>query len=50
MERELEKINERREKIDLFQVGVRKFISIIYDQVVMGCNLFIFLFQVILVL
>jgi hypothetical protein len=29
MEHELEKINERLEKIDLFQVGVRKFISII---------------------
>lgn len=50
MECELEKINKRREKIDLFQVGVRKFISIIHNQVVMGCNLFIFWFQVILVL
>jgi hypothetical protein len=37
-----------REKIDLFQVGVRKLISIIQTQVVMGCNLFIFWFQVIL--
>jgi len=36
------KINERLEKIDLFQVGVRKFISIIQNKVVMGCNLFIF--------
>jgi hypothetical protein len=43
MERELEKINKRREKIDLFQFSVR-------PVVVMGCNLFIFLFQVILVL
>jgi hypothetical protein len=42
MERELEKINERREKINLFQVGVRKFISFIQNQVVMGYNLFIF--------
>jgi hypothetical protein len=42
MECELEKINERLDKIDLFQVGVRKFISIIQNQVVMGCNLFIF--------
>jgi hypothetical protein len=43
MEHELEKVNDqRREKIDLFQVGVRKFISIIQNQVVMGCNLFIF--------
>jgi len=50
MECELEKINERREKIDLFQVGVRKLILIIHNQVVMGCNLFIFSFQVILVL
>jgi len=33
-------IDQRREKIDLFQVGVRKFISIIQNQVVMGCNLF----------
>jgi hypothetical protein len=43
MERELEKINERREKIDLFQFSVRLVI-------VMGCNLFIFWFQVTLVL
>jgi hypothetical protein len=43
MERELEKINKRREKIDLFQFSVRLV-------VVMGCNLFIFWFQVILVL
>jgi molybdenum cofactor biosynthesis enzyme MoaA len=43
MEHKLEKINERREKIDLFQVGVRL-------AVVMGCNLVIFLFQVILAL
>jgi len=51
MEHELEKVNDqRREKIDLFQVGVRKIISIIQNQVVMSCNLFIFLFQVILVL
>jgi hypothetical protein len=42
MERELEKINERLEKIDLFQVGVRKFMSIIHNQVVMDCCLFIF--------
>jgi hypothetical protein len=49
MEHELEKINERREKIDLFQVGVRKFIYIIQNQVAMSCNLFIFWFQVILV-
>jgi hypothetical protein len=42
MEHELEKINERLENIDLFQVGVRKSISIIQNQVVMGCNLFIF--------
>jgi hypothetical protein len=34
----------------LFQDGARKFISIIQNQVVMGCNLFIFWFQVILVL
>jgi len=40
MEHELEKIN--REKIDLFQIGAWKFISIIQNQVVMGCNLFIF--------
>jgi hypothetical protein len=33
MERELEKINERHEKIDLFQFSVRLV-------VVMGCNLF----------
>jgi hypothetical protein len=50
LERELEKINERLEKIDLFQVGVRKFISIIQNQVVMGCNLFILWFQVVLAL
>jgi hypothetical protein len=43
MERELEKINERREKIDLFQFSVRLV-------VVMGCKLFIFWFQVTLVL
>jgi hypothetical protein len=43
MERELEKINKRREKIDLFQFSVRLV-------VVMGCNLFIFWFQVTLVL
>jgi hypothetical protein len=43
MEHELEKINERREKIDLFQFSVRLV-------VVMGCNLFIFWFQVTLVL
>jgi len=43
MERELEKINERREKIDLFQFIVRLV-------VVMGCNFFIFSFQVTLVL
>jgi hypothetical protein len=43
MERELEKINKRREKIDLFQFSVRLV-------VVMGCNLFIFWFQVNLVL
>jgi len=43
MECELEKINKRREKIDLFQFSVRLV-------VVMGCNLFIFWFQVILVL
>jgi hypothetical protein len=42
MERELEKINERREKIDLFQFSVRLV-------VVMGCNLLIFWFQVTLV-
>jgi len=47
MEHELEKINKRLENIDLFQVGVRKSISIIQNQVVMGCNLFIFWFQVI---
>jgi hypothetical protein len=34
MEHELEKINERLENIDLFQVGVRKSISIIQNQVV----------------
>jgi hypothetical protein len=43
MEHELEKINERCEKIDLFQFNVRLV-------VVMGCNLFIFWFQVTLVL
>jgi hypothetical protein len=43
MERELEKINKRHEKIDLFQFSVRQVI-------VMGCNLFIFWFQVTLVL
>jgi len=43
MERELEKINERREKIGLFQFSVKLV-------VVMGCNLFIFWFQVALVL
>jgi hypothetical protein len=43
MECELEKINERREKIDLFQFSVRPVIM-------MGCNLFIFWFQVTLVL
>jgi hypothetical protein len=43
MESELEKINERCEKIDLFQFSVRLV-------VVMGCNLFIFWFQVTLVL
>jgi hypothetical protein len=43
MERELEKINKRREKIELFQFSVRLV-------VVMSCNLFIFWFQVILVL
>jgi hypothetical protein len=43
IERELEKIIERREKIDLFQFSVRLVI-------VMGCNLFIFWFQVTLVL
>jgi hypothetical protein len=43
MERELEKINERHEKTDLFPFCVRLV-------VVMGCNLFIFWFQVTLVL
>jgi hypothetical protein len=43
MERELEKINKRREKIELFQFSVRLV-------VVMGCNLFIFWFQVSLIL
>jgi hypothetical protein len=43
MDRELEKINERREKIGLFQFSVKLV-------VVMGCNLFIFWFQVTLVL
>jgi hypothetical protein len=43
MERELEKINERREKIGLFQFSVKLVI-------VIGCNLFIFWFQVTLVL
>jgi hypothetical protein len=43
MERELEKINEKSEKIDLFQFSVRLV-------VVMDCNLFIFWFQVTLVL
>jgi hypothetical protein len=43
MERELEKINKRRETIELFQFSVRLV-------VVMSCNLFIFWFQVILVL
>jgi hypothetical protein len=43
MECELEKINEKREKIDLFQFSVRLV-------VVMGCNLFIIWFQVTLVL
>jgi hypothetical protein len=43
MKRELEKINKRREKIKLFQFSVRLV-------VVMGCNLFIFWFQVSLIL
>jgi hypothetical protein len=43
LERELEKINERREKIDLYQFSMRLVI-------VMGCNLFILWFQVTLVL
>jgi hypothetical protein len=42
MERKLEKINERRVNIDLFQVGARKSISIIHNQVVMSCMLFLF--------
>lgn len=43
MERELEKINERHDKTDLFLFCVRLV-------VVMGCNLFFFWFQVTLVL
>jgi hypothetical protein len=43
IESELEKINERREKIDLFKFSLRLVI-------VMGCNLLIFWFQVTLVL
>jgi hypothetical protein len=37
-------------KIDLSQVGARIFISIIQNQVVMSCKLFIFRHQIILVL
>jgi hypothetical protein len=42
MEHELEKINEGRVKINLSQVGARKFISNIQRHVVMGCKLFLF--------
>lgn len=50
MEHDLEKINEGRVKINLSQVGARKFISNIQGHVVMGCKLFLFQYQVILVL
>jgi hypothetical protein len=50
MEHELEKINEGRVKINLSQVGARKFISNIQRHVVMGCKLFLFQYQVILIL
>jgi hypothetical protein len=50
MEHESEKINERHVKIDLFQVYARKFISNIQRHVVMGCKLFLFQYQVILIL
>jgi hypothetical protein len=50
MECELEKINEECVKIDLSQTSVRNFRSTIYNQVVMGCKLFLFQHQVMFML
>jgi len=50
MEHELEKINKRRAKIDLSEVGARNFRSNIQSNVMMGCKLFLFHCQVALVL
>jgi hypothetical protein len=50
MESKLKKINEECVKIDLSQVSVRNFKSTIHNQVMMGCKLFLFQHQVMLML
>jgi hypothetical protein len=50
MECELEKINEECVKIDLSQASVRNFRSIIQNQVVISCKLFLFQYQVMFML
>lgn len=50
MESEFEKINKGHVEIDLSQVGAKNFRSTIQSYVMVGCKLFLFRYQVVLLL